>query len=187
MNATLVTAEGWYPASWRGHAARQMPVYADEAQRRGVEARLAAAAPVIAVEEAARLRIAMAGLAESRGFMLQGGDCAESFDDRVAEQIAGINRLFDAMAGRLEPVIDGPLVEVARIAGQFAKPRSASDETRGGATLPAYRGDIVNGVAFGAAAREADPNRMIRAHMQSVGTAASLAAARGNAAPIYTS
>lgn len=187
MNATLVSAEGWYPASWRGHSARQMPAYSDEAQLRSVEQRLAGAAPVVAIEEASRLREAMAGLAAGRGFLLQGGDCAESFDDPVAEQVAGITGLFDAMAERLLPAVDGPLVEVARIAGQFAKPRSATHETHGEVTLPAYRGDIVNGARFDARAREADPSRMIRAHMQSVGTAASLAAARGPGAPIFTS
>jgi len=187
MSATLVSNSGWFPASWRGHPARQMPAYADEALLDAVEARLAGAAPVIQIDDAARLREAMAELAEGRGFLLQGGDCAESFDDPVAEQVAGIVGLFDAMAERLRPAINGPLIEVARIAGQFAKPRSAHDETHGGVTLPAYRGDIVNGSIFGVTAREADPQRMIRAHMQSVGTAASLAAARGTGAPIFTS
>jgi 3-deoxy-7-phosphoheptulonate synthase len=78
-------------------------------------------------------------------------------------------------------------VEVARIAGQFAKPRSAHEETHEGLTLPAYRGDIVNGIAFDSIARRPDPQRMIRAHMQSVGTAASLSAARGTGSPIFTS
>ena len=187
MNATLVSAEGWFPASWRGRPARQMPAYADPSQLKEVEARLAGAAPVVAIDEAARLREAMADLAEGRGFLLQGGDCAESFDDPVAQQVAGIVGLFDAMAERLSPSINGPLVEIARIAGQFAKPRSAHDEARGGVTLPAYRGDIVNGMEFDAAARKADPSRMIRAHMQSVGTAASLAAARGSGTTIFTS
>jgi 3-deoxy-7-phosphoheptulonate synthase len=187
MNATLVTAEGWYPASWRGFPARQMPAYADQPQVRSVEARLAGAAPIIAIDDAARLREAMAELARGRGFLLQGGDCAESFDDPVAEQVAGIVGLFDAMIERLKPAIDGSLIEVARIAGQFAKPRSAQTETHDGLTLPAYRGDIVNGIGFDAMAREADPGRMIRAHMQSVGTAASLAAVRGAGAPIFTS
>ena len=187
MNATLVSTDGWYPASWRGFPARQMPAYADETEVRVVEQRLASAAPVIAIDEASRLRSAMATLAEGRGFLLQGGDCAESFDDPVAEQVAGIVGLFDAMAQRLSPAIDGPLVEVARIAGQFAKPRSAPIETHGELSLPAYRGDIVNGIAFEAEARNPDPGRMIRAHMQSVGTAASLAAARGSGVPIYTS
>ena len=187
MNATLVTAEGWYPASWRGFAVRQMPAYADQAALRAVEARLANAAPVVSVNDAARLREVMARLTEGRGFLLQGGDCAESFDDPVAEQVDGIAGLFDAMVQRLRPSVNGPLIEVARIAGQFAKPRSAQVETHDGLTLPAYRGDIVNGIPFDAAAREADPHRMIRAHMQSVGTAASLAATRGPAAPIFTS
>lgn len=187
MTATLVHPDGWYPASWRRRPARQMPAYADADALRGVETRLAGAAPVVAIEEAARLRSAMARLAEGEGFLLQGGDCAESFDDPVAEQVAGIVALFDAMADRLAPVAGGPLVEVARIAGQFAKPRSAELETHDGIRLPAYRGDIVNGVSFEAATRRADPHRMIRAHMQSVGTAASLAAARGAGAPIFTS
>lgn len=187
MNATLVSNDGWFPASWRSHPARQMPAYADEALLNAVEARLAGAAPVIQIDDAARLRAVMAELADGRGFLLQGGDCAESFDDPVAEQVAGIVGLFDAMTERLQLAVDGPLIEVARIAGQFAKPRSARDEAHDGVTLPAYRGDIVNGIVFEAAAREADPQRMIRAHMQSVGTAASLAAARGGGASIFTS
>jgi 3-deoxy-7-phosphoheptulonate synthase len=187
MSATLVSNSGWFPASWRGHPARQMPDYADGALLNAVETRLASAAPVIQIDEAARLRAAVAELAEGRGFLLQGGDCAESFDDPVAQQVAGIVGLFDIMTERLRPAVHGPLVEIARIAGQFAKPRSAHDESHEGVTLPAYRGDIVNGIAFEAAAREADPQRMIRAHMQSVGTAASLAAARGSGAPIFTS
>ncbi|WP_294124070.1 3-deoxy-7-phosphoheptulonate synthase [Sphingomonas sp.] len=187
MNATLVSNLGWYPASWRGHRARQMPEYADESAVRAVEARLEGSAPVIRIEEASRLRELVADLAGGRGFLLQGGDCAESFDDPVAEQVAGIVGLFDAMADRLRPNVVGPLVETARIAGQFAKPRSAQEETHDGVTLPAYRGDIVNGIEFDANARRPDPQRMIRAHMQSVGTAASLSAARGAGAPIFTS
>ena len=187
MSATLVSNLGWYPASWRSHPARQMPAYADAASVRAIEARLEAAAPVIHVEDAARLRDLTAELAAGRGFLLQGGDCAESFDDPVAEQVAGIVGLFDAMTDRLRANVDGPLVEVARIAGQFAKPRSANDETHEGLTLQAYRGDIINGISFDALARRPDPQRMIRAHMQSVGTAASLAAARGSGSPIFPS
>lgn len=187
MNATLVSADGWYPGSWRVRPASQMPSYAEQSLLNEVEARLQKAAPVVAIEDSSLLRSTMADLAEGRGFLLQGGDCAESFDDPVAEQVAGIVALFDAMAGRLSPAINGALIEVARIAGQFAKPRSANVETHGDVTLPAYRGDIVNGIAFDAFAREADPGRMMRAHMQSVGTAASLAAARATASPIYTS
>jgi 3-deoxy-7-phosphoheptulonate synthase len=187
MSATLVSNLGWYPASWRGHPARQMPSYADEGALRSIEARLEVAAPVIRIEDAARLRELTAGLAAGRGFLLQGGDCAESFDDPVAEQVAGIVGLFDAMTDRLRAKVDGQLVEIARIAGQFAKPRSANDETHEGLTLQAYRGDIINGIEFEAAARQPDPQRMIRAHMQSVGTAASLAAARESGSSIFTS
>jgi 3-deoxy-7-phosphoheptulonate synthase len=164
-----------------------MPVYGDESALRSVEQRLSGAAPVIRPADARRLRTALAELADGCGFLLQGGDCAESFDDPVAEQVASIVGLFDAMAGRLRRSLDGPLIEIARIAGQFAKPRSALVESRNGLSLPAYRGDIVNGMSFEASYREPDPQRMIRAHMQSVGTAASLAAARDSESPIFTS
>ncbi|MGH6706016.1 MAG: 3-deoxy-7-phosphoheptulonate synthase, partial [Sphingomicrobium sp.] len=97
MNATLVSNDGWFPASWRAYPARQMPAYADEAAVRSVEARLSGAAPVTLIENSARLREMMAQLAGDRGFLLQGGDCAESFDDPVAEQVAGIVGLFDTM------------------------------------------------------------------------------------------
>jgi 3-deoxy-7-phosphoheptulonate synthase len=187
MSATLVSNDGWFPASWRSHLARQMPDYGDGAALRAVEARLAAASPVVRSEDSAELRDWIARLASGQGFILQGGDCAESFDDPVAEQVAGIVGLFDAMAGRLLPAIDGPLVEIARIAGQFAKPRSTVTESHEGVSLPAYRGDIVNGTAFQPESRRADPQRMMRAHMQSVGTAASLAAMRGSGGPIFTS
>ena len=114
MNATLVSNDGWFPASWRGRPARQMPEYADEAAVRAVEARLATAAPVVQSEDSAKLRDAVAGLAMGSGFLLQGGDCAESFDDPVAEQVAGIVGLFDAMAGQLHPAVNGALIEIAR-------------------------------------------------------------------------
>lgn len=187
MSATLVSPEGWYPASWRSREARQMPAYDDDTGLRMVEQRLAAAAPVVTFDDCAALREAMAALADGHGLLLQGGDCAESFDDPVAQQVAGIVGLFDGMAERLAPAIDGPLVQVARIAGQFAKPRSAPVEEHGGVSLPAYRGDIINGSAFDPLARVPDPLRMVRAHMQSVGTAASLAAATGSGEPIHTS
>jgi 3-deoxy-7-phosphoheptulonate synthase len=187
MSATLVSNHGWYPASWRGHPARQMPDYADNNVLASVEARLSGAAPVARSEDSVRLREAMAELSAGRGLLLQGGDCAESFDDPVAEQVAGIVKLFDDMADRLRPVAGLPLIQVARIAGQFAQPRSATAETHEGLTLPAYRGDIINGIEFDGEVRIADPMRMIRAHMQSVGTAASLSATRDGEAPIFTS
>lgn len=187
MSASLITTHGWQPGSWRSRRARQLPTYGDAAALTAVEARLAAAPPVIAIEEARQLRAAMAILADGHGLLLQGGDCAESFDDPVAERVASLASLFDAMEARLAPVAGGPLVEVARIAGQFAKPRTSSVEERGEDSLPAYRGDIINGAAYDPASRRADPARMIRAHLQSVGAAASLAAAREPERAIYTS
>ena len=187
MSASLISPGDWHPASWRGRPARQLPAYDDPAALAAVEQRLAFAPQVIAIEGAERLRTAMARLAGGEGFLLQGGDCAESFDDPVAERVANLAALFDAMAARLGPVAHGPIVEVARIAGQFAKPRTSSVERRGDASLPAYRGDIINDAAFDAEARKADPARMLRAHLQSVGAAASLAAAREPMRPIYTS
>ena len=178
----------WCPANWRHHPARQLPAYGDAARLAAVEARLGAATPVVAIEDCQRLRSAMADIAEGAGLLLQGGDCAESFDDQVAERVAGLAALFDALAARLTPALGGaPLIEVARIAGQFAKPRTSDFELRGAQSLPAYRGDIVNSDAYEAGARAPDPGRMIRAHMQSVGTAACLAAARGSGQPIFTS
>ncbi|MGI8932368.1 MAG: 3-deoxy-7-phosphoheptulonate synthase, partial [Sphingomicrobium sp.] len=137
--------------------------------------------------DAMRLRKATARLAGGAGLLLQGGDCAESFDDPVAERVANLAALFDTMTARLVPVVRGPIVEVARIAGQFAKPRTSTVERRDETSLPAYRGDIINDAAYEAEARKADPARMIRAHLQSVGAAASLAAAREPMRPIYTS
>ena len=187
MSATPLPADRWSPSSWRSKPARQLPRYADQAALAAIEARLAQAAPVVAIDDCRRLRSATAQLATGDGLLLQGGDCAESFDDQVAERVAGLADLFDAMAGSLLPALGGgSLVEVARIAGQFAKPRTSDVEERDGVELPAYRGDIVNSAAFDAAARDADPGRMLRAHMQSVGTAACLAAAREADAPIYT-
>ena len=176
--------ERWSPDRWRGHRALQQPSYPDSAALAAVEARLAKADPVIAVGEARALRTA---LSDPSRFLLQGGDCAESFDDPVGERVAGLSGLFDALVARLRPALASDPVSVARIAGQFAKPRSADTERRGDESLPAYRGDIINGAAFDASSREADPQRMLRAHLQSVGAAASLHAARCGVAPIFTS
>ena len=140
MSASLISPGDWHPASWRSRTARQLPGYDDPAALAAVEQRLAFAPPVIAIDDAQRLRTAMARLAAGEGLLLQGGDCAESFDDPVAERVANIAALFEAMAARLAPVARGPIVEVARIAGQFAKPRTSSVERHGNTSLPAYRG-----------------------------------------------
>ena len=179
--------EAWTPARWRDCPARQMPTYDDAEALAGVERQLAAASPVVSPAECAALREDMARVAKGEAFLLQGGDCAENFDDAVAERVARLSALFDAMDEALSQRTDRSILHVARIGGQFAKPRSAPTEKRGPVELPAYRGDIINGQAFTGEDRRADPKRMLRAHLQSVGTAATLAAARGGRAPVYTS
>lgn len=181
-------AEPWSPSSWRTRPALQQPAYVDLAALQRVERQLERAAPVVAIGDCRALRDRAAELAAGRGLLLQGGDCAEGFDDQVAERVASLSALFDQMAARLALALGGaPLVEVARIAGQFAKPRSLDEERRGDERLPAYRGDIVNSARFERRGRSPDPERMLRAHMQSVGTAACLAAARSASPPIFTS
>ena len=176
--------ERWTPDSWRSRSALQQPDYPDAAALAAVEGRLAAADPVIRIEEAAALRTL---LADPSRFLVQGGDCAESFDDPVGERVAGLSALFDSLNERLRPALPADAVAVARIAGQFAKPRSADNEQRDGLLLPAYRGDIINDQAFDESARAPDPGRMLRAHLQSAGAAASLHAARCGQSPIFTS
>ena len=152
-----------------------------------VERRLSDAAPVVRIEEIEALSQSLAAVARGEAFLLQGGDCAENFDDAIASRVAALARLFDAMAVGIETATGRDVLRLARIGGQFAKPRSDATETRGRVTLPAYRGDIVNAQGFSAAERRHDPSRMIQAHVQSVGTAAVLRAARHHLPPIYTS
>lgn len=187
MTRAFPSPAPWTPARWRNCPARQMPHYADAAALSAVEERLAGAATVVDIADCAALRADMARVGRGEAFLLQGGDCAESFDDAVAERVARLSGLFDAMDDALSAGIDVPILHVARIGGQFAKPRSEEIERRGPVSLPAYRGDIINGQAFSGEERQADPKRMLRAHLQSVGTVATLTAARAGRAPVYTS
>jgi 3-deoxy-7-phosphoheptulonate synthase len=179
----------WSPASWRSRQATQMPLYPDAAELAEVEATLADAAPVVAIAGAAALREALARAASGEAMLLQAGDCAESFDAFSARRVADDHALLLEL-GRALP---GEIVHVARAAGQFAKPRSAALEAGPHGLLPSYRGDAVNGAARCHAARTADPQRLLRAHAQSVATVRLLdgldAAARvaGAAPPAYTS
>lgn len=183
MSAAPVIADSWIPAGWREFEAAQQPDYGDAALLAEVERRLAREAPVVAIQDNARLRALAAEVAHGRGFILQGGDCAETFDCNPASVVDALGGLFD----RLGAVLSGDVLNIGRIAGQFAKPRSNPTETRGTVTLPAYRGDSVNGSAFTASARSPDPRRMIEAHAQSVETATILRRARSGKAPIFTS
>jgi len=140
--------EPWHPASWRGAPAAQQPVYADAGALAGVEARLRAAAPLVRADEIDVLKARLAEAAAGRALLLQGGDCAETFD---RPDVAGLAALFERLAETLEASARVPVVRVARIAGQFAKPRTVEGRV--------WRGEIVNGRE----ALEPDPQRMVRA------------------------
>jgi 3-deoxy-7-phosphoheptulonate synthase len=169
MNASPLPAESWQPSSWRTHPALQQPDYADAALLAEVEAELATSAPVVSIADCIELRLRAAKVAAGDGFILQGGDCAETLGQEPGPAVTALVGLFD----RLAAMLDRPLC-IGRVAGQFAKPRSSEVESRGLLTLPAYRGDSINGSGFSASEREPDPRRMIAAHAQAVATAALL-------------
>ncbi len=160
----------WSPASWRGKPIEQVPVYPDEEALAAVEARLSTYPPLVFAGEARKLKKVLAGVAEGTSFLLQGGDCAESFAEHRADNIRDFFRVFLQMAIVLTFAGAVPVVKVGRIAGQFAKPRSAPTEKKGGVELPSYRGDIINGIEFDEAARVPDPNRLEMAYRQSAAT-----------------
>jgi 3-deoxy-7-phosphoheptulonate synthase len=161
---------GWTPDSWRDCPIRQVPSYPDEAKLAAMEARLSRFPPLVFAGEARRLKDALARAAEGKAFVLQGGDCAESFGDFTANVIRDTFRVLLQMAVVMTFGGSVPVVKLGRMAGQFAKPRSSDTETSGGLTLPSYRGDIVNGPDFSAEARIPDPARMEFAYFQSAGT-----------------
>ena len=156
--------DDWSPDSWRAKPAMHLPEYASAEQLAGVEKRLRKYPPLVFPEESARLKRSLAAVAEGKAFLLQGGDCAESFADFGANNIRDMFRILLQMAVVLMYGASRPVVKVGRLAGQFAKPRSSPTETRDGVTLPSYRGDNVNGIAFTRQAREPDPERMIEAY-----------------------
>ncbi len=149
---------------------RQVPDYPDAAGLKAAERRLAAWPPLVFAGEARRLQAGLAAAGEGKAFVLQGGDCAESFSDFTANVIRDTFRVLLQMAVVLTFGGGLPVVKLGRMAGQFAKPRSSDTETRGGASLPSYRGDIVNGPDFTREARVPDPSRMEFAYMQSAAT-----------------
>ncbi len=160
----------WSPTSWRTKPIEQVPVYPDLAALEAVEARLASYPPLVFAGEARKLKKALAGVAEGKSFLLQGGDCAESFAEHRADNIRDFFRVFLQMAVVLTFAGAVPVVKVGRIAGQFAKPRSAPTEKKGDIELPSYRGDIINGIEFDEATRVPDPNRLEMAYRQSAAT-----------------
>jgi 3-deoxy-7-phosphoheptulonate synthase len=161
---------GWTPDHWRSLEARQLPDYPDDDAVRSVESRLRRYPPLVFAGEARRLEGQLARVAAGEAFLLQGGDCAESFAEFHPDTIRDTFRVILQMAVVLSFGASCPVVKVGRMAGQFAKPRSETTETREGVTLPAYRGDIVNGMDFTPEARIPDPERLVQAYNQSAAT-----------------
>jgi 3-deoxy-7-phosphoheptulonate synthase len=163
-------SQRWTPESWRGKPVQQMPQYPDKAALSAVEKQLASFPPLVFAGEARNLKKTLARVANGEAFLLQGGDCAESFAEHGPNNIRDFFRVFLQMAVVLTYSGGSPVVKVGRIAGQFAKPRSSPTEKRDGQELPSYRGDIVNGIEFTAEARTPDPRRQIEAYRQSAAT-----------------
>jgi 3-deoxy-7-phosphoheptulonate synthase len=160
----------WSPETWRSLPVQQMPVFKDADFLAHTEKRLAGFPPLVFAGEARKLRKKLGRVAEGRGFLLQGGDCAESFAEHSADNIRDFFRVFLQMAVVLTYAGGQPVVKVGRIAGQFAKPRSSPTEVVDGVEYPIYRGDIINDSEMTLAGREPDPERQIMAYRQSAAT-----------------
>ncbi len=160
----------WTPVSWRDKTIRQVPEYPDQAAVTAVEETLAGYPPLVFAGEARKLKRHLGEVAEGKAFLLQGGDCAESFAEFHPNHIRDTFKVLLQMAVALTFGAACPVVKVGRLAGQFAKPRSAPTETIDGKELPSYRGDIVNGIEFNGAARQPDPERLLRAYNQAAST-----------------
>src|SRR5450432_2109318 len=168
--ASAAPARPWNPNSWRDCPIRQVPSYPDATKLADMEARLGKYPPLVFAGEARRLKAQLALAAEGKAFVLQGGDCAESFSDFTANIIRDTFRVLLQMAVVLTFGASLPVVKMGRMAGQFAKPRSSDTETQGNVTLPSYRGDIVNGPDFTPESRIPDPARMEFGYFQSAST-----------------
>ena len=163
-------AQTWSPESWRARPIRQVPSYPDEAALAVIEDRLRTFPPLVFAGEARKLTRQLADVAEGKAFLLQGGDCAESFAEFHADIIRDTFRVLLQMAVVLTYAAARPVVKIGRMAGQFAKPRSEPVEERDGVELPSYRGDIINGIEFEPAARRPDPERLLQAYSQAAAT-----------------
>jgi 3-deoxy-7-phosphoheptulonate synthase len=165
-----VTPSTWSPSSWRGHPALQQPEWPDAEQADAARARLAAIPPLVFAGEARQLRAALAEVAAGRAFLLQAGDCAESFHDVSAVAIREKLRILLQMAAVLTYGATLPVVKVGRIAGQFVKPRSSPTEVVGDVELPSFRGHMVHDDAPTLEARVPDPDRMVQGYHQCAAT-----------------
>ncbi|MEW5834854.1 MAG: class II 3-deoxy-7-phosphoheptulonate synthase [Pseudomonadota bacterium] len=159
--------QGWSPESWQQRVALQQPSYDDPAELAAATTQLASLPPLVTSWEVLALKQALAEAQDGQRFLLQGGDCAESFADCTSPIISNRLKVLLQMSLVLVHGLKKPVLRVGRFAGQYAKPRSADIETRDGVTLPSFRGDVVNAPAFTAEARRADPQRLIQAHAHS--------------------
>lgn len=165
-----MTASKWTPNSWRNVPVVQQPEYPDLSELQRAEAKLCRMPPLVFAGEINQLRSELAQVAEGKAFLLQGGDCAESFKEFSADKIRDTFKVLMQMAAVMTFSASCPVVKVGRIAGQYAKPRSSAVETVDGTELPSYRGDIVNGIDFTEAERQADPKRLLTAYNQATAT-----------------
>ena len=165
-----MTAKTWTPDSWRSRPAKQLPSYDDAKGLSAAEAELNRMPPLVFAGEARTLKAQLADAAHGKAFVLQGGDCAESFAEFGANKIRDTFRALLQMSVVMTFSGSMPVIKMGRMAGQFAKPRTEDTETINGVTLPAYRGDIVNGYDFTEESRVPDPQRMLRAYNQSAAT-----------------
>ncbi len=154
----------WHPATWRSRPALQQPRYDDPRELDAAVASLSRLPPLVVSWEIEALKSELAAAQRGERFLLQGGDCAESFEDCESDLIAKKLKVLLQMSLVLVHGLQKPVVRVGRIAGQYAKPRSSDTETRGEVTLPAYRGDIVNRPGFTAHERVADPQLLLRGY-----------------------
>lgn len=160
-------ADNWNPTSWRRADVRQQPTYADREALQELAARLAALPPLVTSWEVESLKGQLASAARGERFVLQGGDCAESFAECTSESITAKLKILLQMSLVLTHSLKKRVTRVGRFAGQYAKPRSSDTETRNGETLPSYRGDLVNSLDFTAEAREPDPLNLLRGYQRS--------------------
>ena len=163
-------ANEWSPDSWRTRPIVQVPDYDDKELLARVEGELGDYPPLVFAGESRKLKRLLAEVSEGNAFLLQGGDCAESFGEHSADNIRDFFRVFLQMAVVLTYAAASPVVKVGRIAGQFAKPRSSPVETQGDTELPSYRGDIINAIEFDEKSRIPNPKRQLQAYRQSAAT-----------------
>ena len=160
----------WSIDSWQNYPIKQVPSYNDDTALKKVEHELSLRPPLVFAEEVRRLRRRLASVAEGEAFLLQGGDCAESFLEHNANNIRDSFKVILQMAAVLTYGSSLPVIKIGRFAGQYSKPRSSPTEIIDGIELPSYKGDMINDMAFTKEGRNPDPNRLLMAYDKSAST-----------------